>query len=215
MAQWIEKDDYLNQEEMENNATIIVEYYRAAGVNDSTIAAMLGNMQIESTLSPILNERGGGGGYGLVQWTPKSSLIEHCDILKLSPYNSGDVQIIVIQNEILGTPASVNEWYTTQAFISPYYSSGATADMVGVTGQQFLSNSMGWECEKLAVLFMAGYERPSYTDNFYAERQQHAREWFNWMGGISPSKNPIPSWSAPAMIQWGAIAETIRRRLYK
>lgn len=214
MAQWIEKDDYLNQQEMENNAAIIVEYYRAAGVNDSTIAAMLGNMQIESTLSPILNERGGGGGYGLVQWTPKSSLIEHCDILKLSPYNSGDVQIIVIQNEILGTPASVNEWYTTQAFISPYYSSGATADMVGVTGQEFLSNSMGWECEKLAVLFMAGYERPAYEGNFYQERQQHAREWFNWMGGISPGKKPIPSWDAPAMIQWGAIVETIRRRFY-
>ena len=72
---WISKDSYLSQSEMENNATIIIQYYRSLGINDNSIAGMLGNMQAESTLSPVLTERGGGGGYGLVQWTPKSDLI--------------------------------------------------------------------------------------------------------------------------------------------
>ena len=49
---WIDDDRYLNQQEMENNANIIIAYYRSIGINDSTIASILGNMQAESTLSP-------------------------------------------------------------------------------------------------------------------------------------------------------------------
>lgn len=187
---WVSRDDYLNQSEMENNATIIINYYRSIGLEDRTIAGILGNMQAESTLSPILNERGGGGGYGLVQWTPKSDLINACSTLGLSPYTSGDVQIQVIIEEING-PQSVRQWYTTQGFISNYYNSGATSDMIGVTGNDFLHNTMNWNPEKLAVMFMAGYERPSYNPliNHYQNRMQYARNWFNFMGGVIPPTN--------------------------
>ena len=185
--QWIARDDYLNQSEMENNATIIINYYRSIGLEDRTIAAILGNMQSESTLSPILNERGGGGGYGLVQWTPKSDLINACNTLGLSPYTSGDVQIQVIIQEIDG-PQSVRQWYTTQGFIINYYNSGATSDMVGISGDDFLHNTMNWSPEKLAIMFMAGYERPSYNPliNHYIQRQANARSWFNFMSGVTP-----------------------------
>ena len=180
---WISEDRYLNQSEMENNANIIISYYRSLNINDKTIGAILGNMQAESTLSPVLTERGGGGGYGLVQWTPQSDLISACNTLGLSPYTSGDVQIEVVIDEILGTPASVRQWYTSSGFISNYYNSGATSDMVGVTGQEFLDNSMNWDSDKLAVLFMAGYERPSYDPsvNHYQNRQQYALNWYNYI----------------------------------
>ena len=49
---WIDDDRYLNQSEMENNANIIIAYYRSQNINDKTIAGILGNMQAESTLSP-------------------------------------------------------------------------------------------------------------------------------------------------------------------
>lgn len=49
---WIDDDRYLNQSEMENNADIVISYYRSIGINDKTIAGILGNMQAESTLSP-------------------------------------------------------------------------------------------------------------------------------------------------------------------
>lgn len=188
---WISDDRYLTQSEMENNANIIINYYRGVGINDCTIAAILGNMQAESTLSPGLNERGGGGGYGLVQWTPKQDLIDACSTLSLSPYTSGDVQIQVVIEEIIG-PASVRQWYTSQAFIQNYYNSGATADMIGISGLDFLDNTMNWTPDKLAVLFMAGYERPSYDPNInhYANRQQYALNWYSYMGGIIP---PTPS----------------------
>lgn len=184
---WIAEDRYLNQAEQENNANIIINYYRSVGLNDCTIAAILGNMQSESTLSPVLTERGGGGGYGLVQWTPRTVLVDHCATLGLSPVDSGDVQIQVIIQEIIGV-ASVREWYTSQAFISNYYNSGATSDMVGITGDMFLHNTMNWTPDKLAVLFMAGYERPSYDPsiNHYEARKTRALNWFQYMGGIIP-----------------------------
>ena len=193
---WISRDDYLTQSEMQNNADIIINYYRSLGINDNTIAAILGNMQAESTISPVLNERGGGGGYGLVQWTPKSNLIDACSILGLSPYTSGDVQIDVVIKETLGTPSSIRQWYTSSGFISNYYNSGASADMIGITGQQFLNNSMNWSADKLAVLFMAGYERPSHDPNInhYQARRNYALNWLSYMGGVvPPTPTPVPT----------------------
>lgn len=189
---WIDDDRYLTQLEMEHNANIIINYYRSIGINDSTIAGILGNMQAESTLSPGLNEVGGGGGYGLVQWTPKQDLINACNTLGLSPYTLGDVQIQVVIKEIEGTPASIRQWYTTSGFITPYYNSGATSDMVGISGSDFLNNTMNWTPDKLAIMFMVGYERPSYDPsmNHYTNRQQYALNWFNYMGGVIP---PTPT----------------------
>lgn len=189
---WISEDRYLSQSEMENNANIIINYYRSLNINDNTIAAILGNMQAESTLSPVLTERGGGGGYGLVQWTPQTVLLNHCNTLGLNPYYEGDIQIQVIIKEILGTPSSVREWYSTQAFVDNYYNSGATPDMIGITGQEFLDNSMNWNPDKLAVLFMTCYERPSYNPNVnhYQNRMQYALNWYEYMGGVIPTPTP-------------------------
>ena len=181
---WISGNRYLTQAEMENNANIVIAYYRSLGIADATISAILGNMQAESTINPALEEVGGSG-YGLVQWTPVSVLQNHCNTLGLSPYTSGDVQMQVIIPEIEGNPASINEWYTTSGFISNYYNSGATSDMIGITPQQFLSNSMGWTPDKLAIMFMAGYERPNYSPsvNHYTQRMQNAINWYTYMGG--------------------------------
>lgn len=191
---WISRDGYLNTAEQQNNANIIINYYRSIGINDKTIAGILGNMEAESTLSPGLNEVGGGGGYGLVQWTPKSDLINACSILGLSPYTSGDVQIQVVIKEVLGDPASVRQWYTTSGFISNYYNSGATSDMIGITGSDFLNNTMNWNPDKLAVMFMAGYERPSYDPNInhYQAREVYANQWYQYMGGVIPP-TPTPT----------------------
>lgn len=188
---WISRDGYLNQEEMENNAQIVISYYRSMGYNDSTIAAILGNMQAESTLSPELNEVGGGGGYGLVQWTPKSVLINHASYLGYSDYQNGDTQLKVIIQEMIGN-ASIREWYSTEAFISNYYLSGATRDMIGLTANDFLYNTMNWSPEKLAIAFMVCYERPSYNPNInhFMQRQRNAYNWLEYInGGAIP---PIP-----------------------
>lgn len=46
---------------MENNASMVINFYRNQGLNDDTIAGILGNMQAESTIQPLLTEAGGGG----------------------------------------------------------------------------------------------------------------------------------------------------------
>lgn len=185
---WISRSSGLTTEEMQNNANIVINTYRSMGINDNTIAAILGNMQNESSVNPQRVEEGGGGGYGLVQWTPQSVLENHCTTLGLSPYTSGDVQLQVIIKEIKNV-TGVAEWFTTQAFISNYYASGATSDMIGITGEQFLKNEMNWTPDKLAVLFMAAYERPAYdpNTNHASKRRSDALIWLNYMGGSIPS----------------------------
>lgn len=183
---WISINGYLSQAQMENNAIIVINYYRGLGFNDNTIAAILGNMQAESTLSPILEEVGGSG-YGLVQWTPKQVLIDHVSTLGLSDYTNGNTQIAVIPHEVLNE-SGVAEWYSSSAFISNYYNSGATSDMIGITGTEFLHNTMNWSADKLAVLFMVCYERPAYDPNInhYENRKTYALNWLAFMGGVIP-----------------------------
>ena len=182
---------------MENNATIVINYYRSIGVNDYTIAAILGNMQAESTIEPWRHETGGQG-YGLVQWTPVTVLQNHVNTLGFQDYTNGDTQLQVIIREIQGNPSSVKEWYTSSAFINNYTSSGATSDMINITGEQFLSNAMGWDEQKLAIMFMVGYERPSYNPdvNHVAFRKQCASNWLAFMGGVPPVP-PVPPEPTP------------------
>lgn len=58
---WISENRYLNQSEKENNADIIIAYYRFIGIDDRAIAGILGNIDAESTFSPLLQEVGGEG----------------------------------------------------------------------------------------------------------------------------------------------------------
>lgn len=189
---WVAENRTLTQAEMENNADIIIAYYRSLNYSDKTIASILGNMQAESSISPVRTEIGGSG-YGLVQWTPVSKLQNHCTTLNLSPYTSGDVQINILDKEI-GT-SSVNEWYTTSAFINNYTSSGATSDMIGVTPSQYKTNSINFSVDKLTILFMVGYERPSYDPNVnhIATRKTYARNWYEYISGQPvPPEPPVP-----------------------
>lgn len=179
---WISRTTYLTESEMENNANIVIAYFRSQGINDYTLSALLANMDAESTINPELQEVAGSG-YGLVQWTPPSVLQNHCNTLGLSPYSSGDIQLQVLIPEITGNPVSVNEWDSRQVKINDYLNSGATQDMVGITGDDFLSNNMGWSAQKLTIAFMVCYLRPNQNPNInhYQERMQKANKWLNYL----------------------------------
>lgn len=58
---WISRSGALTQAEMENNADIVIAYFRSQGINDNTIAGILGNMQAESSINPEREEVGGQG----------------------------------------------------------------------------------------------------------------------------------------------------------
>lgn len=185
---WISKTGLLSTSEMENNAKIFGDVFSALEYNINTIAALAGNAQAESTINPGLNEVGGGG-YGLFQWTPKSDLIGACNQLGISPYTDGTIQCQCLDGELFTLR---NQWYSTKAFISPYYKSGATSDMIGITPEQFKSNTMGWKPDKLAILFMAAYERPSYdpATNHAEKRKAYANCWYDYYTGNPPTPTP-------------------------
>lgn len=58
---WISRSGALTRAEMENNADIVIAYYRGLEINDNTIAGILGNMQAESSINP--EREVGGQGY--------------------------------------------------------------------------------------------------------------------------------------------------------
>lgn len=191
---WIARASALTQSEMENNADIVIAYCRSNGFNNKTIAGLLANLENESSINPERSEVGGLG-FGLAQWTPISSLQNACSTLGISPYTDGDVQLQVILAQLTGNPASLNTWYTTSANITPYYNSGATSDMIGVTASDFIANTMNWPSDKLAIMFMVGFERPSYdpTLNHYQARMQSALNWESYVEqtGFTPRLNEL------------------------
>ena len=58
---WIARNGYLTEQEMENNADIVIAYFRGQGLNDYTLSALLANMDAESTINPNLEEVQGQG----------------------------------------------------------------------------------------------------------------------------------------------------------
>lgn len=185
---WISKTGLLTTSEMEHNSKIFGDVFSGLGYHINTIAALAGNAQAESTINPSLNEVGGGG-YGLFQWTPKSNLIEACSQLGINPYTDGSIQCHCLDGELF---ILRNQWYTSSAFIRPYYMSGATSDMIGITPDQFKTNSMGWNPDKLAILFMAAYERPAYdpATNNAEKRASNANYWYKYYTGNPPTPTP-------------------------
>lgn len=181
---WNYSDGGLTHEQMMENADIIISAFRSMGYADAAIAAILGNMENESGLSPTRHEVGGFGGYGLVQWTPASKLNEFCAKLGLSNPDNGDSQLTVVDANIMGK-SGCGSWYSTAGFIRPYYPSGASADMIGLKPNEFKTNSKGWDPGKLAIALLACYLRGSYTPsvNHYQKRISDARKWHEYMNG--------------------------------
>lgn len=74
-SQVIAEDRYLSDNEKEINATYIWNYLGSRGWSLNAVAGMLGNIEHESSINPGRGEVGGGG-FGLVQWTPKSKFTD-------------------------------------------------------------------------------------------------------------------------------------------
>ena len=71
------------------NAKYIYKFFSNKGWTKNAICGMLGNMQGDSGIIADIEEREGGGGYGLVQWTPKSKLVNWANARGLN-YRSVD-----------------------------------------------------------------------------------------------------------------------------
>lgn len=175
MAEWISGNRYLSQSEMENNAAIIFSYLSGKGWSKNAICAMLGNMQSESTINPAIWQSlivgsGGGGGYGLVQWTPYTNFTNWADE---NGYNWGDgyAQLKWI-DEVTET---FGQWIATSAY--------------NLSFEEFKTSTQS--VEWLASAFLKNFERAGVEVE--EQRQQQAVAWFNFLEGGSVSPTPTPS----------------------
>lgn len=147
-----------------DNATFIFDFLIERGWSKQAIAGMLGNIHAESGVIPTLEERSGGGGFGIVQWTPKSKLVDWAKENKLDP-NDLLTQCKRIQWEF----ENGYQYYKTTSY--PY------------TFKEFIKSTQS--PDYLAMVFMYNYERP--YDLNQPNRSGYALEWFDLLTN-KPSK---------------------------
>ncbi|AGF59244.1 hypothetical protein B0P06_002421 [Clostridium saccharoperbutylacetonicum] len=139
-----------------DTARCIYSFFVKKGWTSNSICAMLGNMQGESGIVADMNEVGGGGGYGLVQWTPKSIITNWANQNGLD-YRTVDTQCKRIQWEL----ENGQQFFATRAYPMNF--------------GQFTQSTA--DPTYLAEVFINNYERP-YNPN-QPQRGVWAENWYN------------------------------------
>ena len=156
-------------EDMNSNAKYIYNFFRARGWTAQAICGMLGNMQGESGIIADIDERGGGGGYGLVQWTPKLKLVNWANARGLN-YRSVDTQCQRIQWEL----ENGEQFYRTNAY--------------PLTFRQYVASTQS--AAYLAKVFINNYKTPANPNQ--PNRWAWATNWYNTLAGGQPTPTPTP-----------------------
>lgn len=163
-------DAYLTKEHRQNNAKLVKAFFRAKGWSYNAICAMLGNMEVESSINPGLIEGRkttldpDSDGYGLTQWTPASKLINWANNNGLIWLNNGSTQCQRIQYEMLGE----HQWIQN----------------VSISFRDFSKSTAS--VEYLTRAFCRNYERPADPD--FDTRIANALYWYDYL------KKQIPIW---------------------
>lgn len=170
-----------SSEQQKVNATYIYSYLSANGWTKESVAALLGNMQAESSINPgrWQSDRVGGDssghGYGLCQWTPYTKYTEWAVNNGYSDYSVMDANLSRILYEV----KNKIQWYGTGS-----YSSMSFEDFSKST------EDVGY----LAVGFLLCYERPAdQSESVQEYRSSLARNWYSYLGGVNPSNPSNPS----------------------
>jgi len=170
---WVSGNRYLSQSEMENNAQLIYSYFTAKGYSINAIAGMLGNMESESDINPgiwqnLIVGSGGGGGFGLVQWTPYTNFTDWADSNGFD-WEDGYAQCQWIDEQTTVT----GQWRTTDSYPLSWSEFKTSEESV----------------EYLASAFLKNFERAGVEVE--AERRSQAVAWYTFLTGVEPTP-PTP-----------------------
>jgi hypothetical protein len=183
---WIAPADgntYLNTSQKLNNAQLVANHFIATGWTPNAISALCGNMSGESTLNPNLYEQGYNHslsrGYGLVQWTPATKLMDWCNARGLD-WSDGDAQLSRIDYEQLNGI----QWIKKSSY--------------PMTFNEFTQSTL--DPQTLTEYFIWDYERPSsyYGNLSLPKRKEFAQTCFDtldWSGNgtvITPPDDTSP-----------------------
>ena len=172
MAEYISKNEYLTESEMIVNAKCIFTYLTGFGWSLNAIAAMLGNMESESTINPgiyeSLDSSSSTNGFGLVQWTPNTKYKTWADEYGFTDYDDIMGQISRILYEL----ENGLQWIETEAYPFSFEAFSKSTESV----------------ETLAQAFLYNYERPASLDQ--PNRSTQAVKWYNRLKNYTPGDTP-------------------------
>jgi hypothetical protein len=157
--------------EQKTNANRLYKFFIGQGWTRKSIAAMLGNVQVESTINPGLwqgrtapippeTPYTTSKGFGLTQWTPANKLITWADGFSLD-YTLGDTQTGRIQYEMVNGLQWGND--------------------VDISFWNFAHDDTQ-TLERLTLAWLWDYERPSAPD--IPARQANAVFWYDTVGKL-------------------------------
>lgn len=160
-------NNYLSYNDMKINAAYIYHFLIAEGWTKNAIAALLGNMQTESNINPgiwqSLKKDNMKGGFGLVQWTPATKLIDWADNKGLD-YEDIDTQLerilLEVEEDYLQWSKNLNDF-----------------DM---SFKEFTKSTKN--VSDLTKVFLKSYEKAGVEVS--SERIEQAEKWFNWFDEI-------------------------------
>ncbi len=166
----------LTTSEMQVNATYIYAYLTNKGWSINSIAAILGNMQAESSINPgrwqsdRVGGESSGHGYGLCQWTPYTKYTEWVSGDPSTMDNNLSRIIYEVENSL--------QWYGTGNY----------------AGMSFSDFSKSTESVSfLAIGFLLCYERPADQSSSVQEyRASLANAWYEYLTGVTPPPGPGP-----------------------
>ena len=169
---FFDESEALPQAQMEENAVYIFSALTAKGWTRESIAAILGNMQAESTINPGRWQGDSVGstslGYGLVQWTPSTNYTDWCAAQCLSDPSEMDSALARIIYEL----ENGLQWIATSAH--------------NMTFAEFSRSSAA--PATLAAAFLLNYERPADQSASVQEyRGSLAEAWYTYLTGETPT----------------------------
>lgn len=184
---WITPQRELTISEMQQNALEIWNWWHAAPRYYSleSCAALLGNMQAESTINPAQYERGHGNftdvetwsyGFGLIQWTPCRQYYSAMNNVGLSIIYPNDQLAWLDYESVPG-----RGYY----FMNPNYSYRFW------NWYDFRYADNPADVEDLAICYMWSRERPAYSESSIRARRENARYWYTFLGGHTPIRVPV------------------------
>lgn len=155
------------------NQRRVAQAYADAGYSRAATAGVMGNLQAESHFDPKLGEYGGGGGFGLAQWTPRSKIRAWFDANGLKDKDDGDLDgqvkmlISTAQSSFMDGP----DWSMVNNIEkkSSAYETWVTAK----------------DSKTATIAYMAGWERPDWTKRNEEARVSAAEKYYQLIGSIS------------------------------
>lgn len=181
---WVIDNAYLTQEEMENNAELVAQYFLERDWSLEAICGMLGNMQSESTVGPGVVEGHATNpptkGYGLIQWTnTQATTVEQNTLWAWIHKNFNDYKWWEgdRQCQFIDTDDEEN-WIATKRFPMSY--------------EQFKKSEK--KPTYLAMAYFWNRERGTWS----IDRAKQAEEWYKYLYGMSWNKGGMPIYMYPS-----------------